>query len=99
MVDTGASISILRAGLYYIFDSSKPIDKARLYFGDTKPIDFDVYNVTLKIKGVEFEILAAYKKNNFNNPFSLLGITKGIDIFHHAVINPKKLDYKLIKKY
>ena len=99
LIVTGAAISILRDGLSYIFDFSNPIDNADIYFGNSKPTRFNVYKVTLKVKGVEFDILAAYKKNGFNNPYSLFGMTKGIDLFHHAVINPEKLDYKLIKKY
>ena len=99
LVDTGASITILRAGLSYVFDFSNPVDKVDIYFGDAKPIDFDVYNVNIKIKGIKIEILAAYKKNVFNSPYSLFGMTKGMDIFQHIVINPKKLDYKLINKY
>jgi hypothetical protein len=97
LIDTGASMTILHSGLKDLFEGTKHVDILKMNYGDRIIKNLKVYDTIIKIKGVEFNILAALDED-FKFPYSLLGITRGLDIFNHTAFNFKKKKYLLNKK-
>lgn len=98
LIDTGASMTILHSGLKDLFNDTKHIDIFKMQYGNGVSKNLKVYETIIRVKGrVEFSILAALDED-FKFPYSLLGITKGLDIFDHSVFNFKKKKYLLTQK-
>jgi hypothetical protein len=97
LIDTGASMTILNASLGYLFKDSSYIDIFKMNYGDGKYRSLKVYDTKIRIMSKEFNILAALDEN-FSFNYSLLGITRGLDIFNHTIFNLKKRNYLLTIK-
>ncbi len=97
LVDTGASISILNSSFNDLFKDEKTpiIERIKIQYGGSSP-ELPVYNVKLKIKGFEFDIVAVYDKG-LKTPYSLLGHFKFLNNFDHFGISKKRNKFSLIK--
>ncbi len=97
IVDTGAAISILNRRFKSLFDKSTlPITHVNIHYGGgitREPLP--VYKVIIKIKGVEFELLAAFDKNMTLT--SLLGHHGFLNELEHLGISKKNRKLTLIK--
>ncbi len=96
LIDSGASISIIHHRHRNLFKGITPIDTTTIIFGNSQT-PMKVYEVILKINGVEFEILAALA-NKLGINYSLLGYHKGIEIFDFFIMNNRENKFKLVKK-
>jgi len=65
-------------------------------FGNSKE-NMYVYNIILKIDGIDFEIVAALA-TKLNFKYSILGYYKGIENFDFFIMNNRKELAKLVKK-
>jgi hypothetical protein len=96
--DTGAAITILNSSFGFLFkDSDTPIiEHVNIQYGGgiTKE-PLPVYMVKLKIKGVEFEIPAAYDKNM--QLTSLLGHFGFLNSLEHFGVSKKHRKLTIIK--
>lgn len=97
LIDSGASISIIHQRHKALFKDILPFDTTTIIFGNSRS-PMNVYNVILKINGMEFEIVAALA-NNLKFKYSLLGYYKGIENFDLFVMNNRKNNFKLVNKY
>lgn len=101
LIDTGASISILRGKYQDFFKNETVIDKIDLNYGggETKE-KCNIYKVKLLIKGQYVKIYAAIDPE-FPYKHSIFGITCGLDNFGLMEFkhNDKNKTFKLIKDH
>ncbi len=95
--DSGASISVIHQRNKKLFENIEPFDTTPLIFGNSRT-KLNVYKVTLRIQGYDFEIVAALA-NDLKINYSLLGYYKGYETFDLIVMNNKLKKTKLINKY
>lgn len=96
LVDTGASITILRPKFTSLFSPINQIDYQYVQYGNNV-VKLPVYEIGLKIKGYDFKIYAAID-NNLNMKHSLLGHYNFFQSFDFIINNSKKKNMKLIAK-
>jgi len=96
LIDSGASLSIIHQRKKDIFKDIAPIDTSTIVFGNSKE-NMYVYNIILKIDGIDFEIVAALA-TKLNFKYSILGYYKGIENFDFFIMNNRKELAKLVKK-
>ncbi|WP_133994813.1 pepsin/retropepsin-like aspartic protease family protein [Dinghuibacter silviterrae] len=95
IVDTGAAITILNRRLSLLFTSQTPIiDYVTIQYGGNS-VKLPVYQVIIKIKGIEFNVPAAYDKNM--SLTSLLGHFGFLNNFEHFGISKKRKRFTLIR--
>ncbi len=96
LIDTGASISILHHRNKKLFEEIEPIDSTTIIFGNSTVV-MNVYNIILRMNGVDFEMVAALS-NKLNFKYSLLGYYKGIETFDYLIMNNIRESFKLVNK-
>lgn len=96
IVDTGAAITILNSSFGFLFkDSDTPIvEYVNIQYGGNT-VSLPVYDVNLKIKGIEFKIPAAFDKNMTLT--SLLGHFGFLNELEHLGISKQRKKLTLIK--
>lgn len=96
IVDTGAAITILNRSFGFLFkDSGTPIvEHVDIQYGGNT-VSLPVYDIILKIKGIEFKIPAAFDKNM--ELTSLLGHFGFLNELEHIGISKKRKKLTLIK--
>ncbi|MDM8523320.1 hypothetical protein QUF80_08110 [Desulfococcaceae bacterium HSG8] len=96
LADTGAAITVLNRSFNLLFkDKNTPIiEEIPIQYGGSLT-KLPVYNVKLKIKGIEFDIPAAFDKRLGTH--SLLGNFGFLNNFDHFGISKKRNKLRLIK--
>lgn len=94
LIDSGASISIIHQRKNQIFEGVTPIDTTTIVFGNSRE-NMNVYDVILKINGIEFNIVAALA-TKLNFKYSILGYYKGIENWDLFIMNNRKELSKLV---
>ena len=74
-------MTILNSRFIDLFKDTFPVDILKMVYGDGIQRELKVYDTKIDIEGTKFNILAAIDEK-FNFDYSLLGITKGMDIFN-----------------
>lgn len=98
IIDTGASITILNSSFHFLFkeeEQTHRINTVKIHYGGNT-VELPVYEIKLKIKGIEFDVPAAFDKN-MNNLHSLLGHLGFLNELTHIGISKKKRKVTLIK--
>jgi hypothetical protein len=96
LIDTGASMTILRSDLGQFVKDLVVDNIFRVQYGSGKPRDLNVYKITLLVKGIEIPIKAAYDPE-YKYENSVLGNTYGLSEFGILVTNHRKKFSKIIK--
>ena len=101
LFDTGAAITILNSSFRFLFYNSGTnvcntpiIDNVTVQYGGSR-VSLPVFRISLKIKGEEFDMLAAFDKN-MKLP-SLLGHFDFINKLEHVGISRKRHKLTLIR--
>jgi len=94
LLDTGSSISILNRTYVKFFKDTKKINETAIQYGSGKRT-LPVYNVILKIKGIEFKMCAALD-SNLSSP-SLLGHYTFLNNIQHLGLSKKRRKLTIIK--
>ena len=97
IIDTGAAITILNRSFSFLFKDGKTpiVDYVNIHYGggiSREPLP--VYNVVLKIRGIEFKIPAAFDKNMTLT--SLLGHFGFLNEIEHFGISKKRRKLKIV---
>jgi len=95
LVDTGASISVLNSSFGFLFVNTPVIDTVSLRYEGSNAKALPVYSIRLKIKGISFELLAAFDENM--KITSILGHYAFLNNFEHLGISKLRKKLTLIK--
>ena len=97
LVDTGAAISIFNKKLQFLLDEKTPvIGHVNIFYGGGKrKAPLPVYNMTIKIKGEEFHVKAAF--DNKLKYSSVLGHFGFLNDITHFGISKKRRKFRIVK--